>query len=149
MPPPLTSSSMISYRIGDLLDALTQRAGRSEVGGVCRRDLRRYYWLLSVALESAPPVTPAALDAVVERARAALEEDSSEGDLSAPLFACLDLLPGWNALQLFALADRLETLARRPGALLVAGPADLGVRVRQEPVTVNTSKRTNGKGTGL
>jgi hypothetical protein len=131
MPGQLTPSSMISFRAGDLLDALSQRAARSEVGAVCRRDLRRYYWLLAVALESAPPVTPAALDAVVERARAALAEDSAEGDVSAPLFACLDLLPEWNALQLFALADRLETLARRPGALAVAGPADLGVRVKQ------------------
>jgi hypothetical protein len=130
----LTSSSMLSFRAGDLLDALVQRAARSEVGAVCRRDLRRYYWLLSVALESAPPVTEATVDTLVARVSAALEQPSAAGDLSAPLFGCLDLLPGWNALQLLALADRLETLARRPGGLRGArtsshGSEALGVRL--------------------
>jgi len=116
---------MICFRAGDLLPALELRATASETGTVCRRDLRRYYWLLAVALESAPTIAPDALRAVLQRCRAALAEPSSAGDLTAALFACMDLLPGWNALQLFALADRVETLTRT--ACDRFGPPEVGV----------------------
>lgn len=126
-PRALTPSSMICFRAGDLLPALERRASASETGTVCRRDLRRYYWLLAVALESAPTIAPDVLQAIRQRCRGALAEPSSAGDLTAALFTCLDLLPDWNALQLFALADRIETLTRTVGDRF--GPPELGVRV--------------------
>lgn len=123
---------MLSFRVGDLLEPLAVRAQPNETGKVCRRDLRRYYWLLALALESAPPAEEVTLRLVLARAEAALAEPTSDGDLTAALVGCLDLLPGWSALQLFALADRLESRLRTKGPLTTT--ADLGVRVSQGQV---------------
>lgn len=121
---------MLSFRVGDLLEPLAVRAQPNETGKICRRDLRRYYWLLALALESAPPADPVALAQVLARAEAALAEPTSDGDLTAALVGCLDLLPGWTPLQLFALADRLESRLRM-------GPVSdlrlLGVKLGEGP----------------
>jgi len=103
---------MVSFRAGAVAPDLRRRAGPSQVGAIAKRDLRRYYWMLDVGLASAPPVTPDVLRLLAERARAA-----HNGDLTAVVFAVLELLPGWNVVQLLALADALERLHRRLGDL--------------------------------
>ena len=116
----LTGSSMVSFRVGDLLTELTRRASPSQVGAVCRRDLRRYYWLLALARASAPPIAPHVEALLTRRAGAALAAPTADGDLTALVFAAVDVLPRgeWGPLQLLALADRLEYEHRTAGAPL-------------------------------
>ena len=84
---PLTGSSMVSFRVGDLLEELTRRAPREQLGAVCRRDLRRYYWLLALGRAAAPPITPEDQATLAVRAGAALAAPSADGDLTALVFA--------------------------------------------------------------
>lgn len=123
---------MLSFRVGDLLAPLAERAQPNETGRVCRRDLRRYYWLLALALESAPPIAADVWEELAARARIALASPTAADDLAAAVFVCLGALPGWNPWQLFAVADRLEATYRRTGTVLPEG-----VRVGQGAVGVD------------
>ena len=106
--PELTGSTMISFRAGDLVEELRKRGSSSQVGAVCRRDLRRYYWVMAVSLASAPAIAEDSWAPIAQRVAAARASPTADGDLSAVVYALSDLLPGWSAVQLLALADRLE-----------------------------------------
>jgi len=116
----IDSLTMISFRAGLMAPELRRRARPGEVGAIAKRDLQRYYWLVQVALAGAPPVTPPALQILLERSRAALGADTAERDLSAAVYACAEALPGWSALQLLALADALERIHRRRNTVTLA-----------------------------
>ena len=106
--PELSGSTMISFRAGDLVEELRKRGSSSQMGAICRRDLRRYYWLLAVALASAPPIGPLEWAPLRARLAAARAAPTAAGDLSAAVFAAGEVLPDWSPLQLLALADQLE-----------------------------------------
>ena len=120
---PLTPSSQVGFAAGPLAPALALRGEPADASAIARRDLRRYYWLLGVALDSAPPIAPGTWERLLQRAGAALAEPTSAGDLTATVYAAVDLLPigtthgarGWTAIQLLALADVMEHTARRCG----------------------------------
>lgn len=139
----MTPSSMICFRAGDLLPALAPRAAPSETGSVCRRDLRRYYWLLAVALEGAPPIPADVWPDLAARASAALSTPTATDDLAAALFVCLGALPGWDPLALYAVADRLETAQRR--GLPLDDPAQIGIKLsdphQAQPSTTRRDRR--------
>ena len=115
-----TSTSMVCFRAGPLACDLGQRARKGGVGAAARRDLGRYYWLLVVALAGSPPLSEAQTEALSRRATAALLAPSADGDQTAVVFACAEVLPGWAPLQLLALADALERAPRDPGGRLTA-----------------------------
>ena len=104
----LTGSTMISFRAGDLVEELGKRGSSSQVGAICRRDLRRYYWVMAVSLASAPAIAEESWAPIARRVAAARSCPTADGDLTAVVYALSDLLPGWSAVQLLALADRLE-----------------------------------------
>jgi hypothetical protein len=116
----LSPTTMVCFRAGPLASDLAQRAGKGAIGAVARRDLGRYYWLLLVALAGSPPLSEDLLGELARYATAALEAPSADGDLTAVVFACAQVLPGWAPLQLLALADALERAPRDPGGRLTA-----------------------------
>ena len=123
--PELTGATMISFRAGDLVEELRKRGSSSQVGAICRRDLRRYYWLLAVSLASAGRIPKAARLALRVRVAAARAAPTARGDLTSAVFAVAEVLPNWSPLQLLALADQLEREGE-DGALIGAGPTEEG-----------------------
>lgn len=127
----LTRRTHITFTVADLLPALQDRCRPQDANAICRRDLRRYYWLLAVALVSAPAIPQARWEELLARCTAALGAETSQGDLTATLFAAADLLPignpharsGWTPIQLLALADRMESVVALYGVAALAGLA--------------------------
>src|SRR5262245_38061084 len=115
----LDSTTMVSFRAGATAGELRRRASAGPVGGIAKRDLARYYWLLRVTLAGSPVISPEVRPTLTERVTAALEQDEQAEDLTAVVFACHEVLPGWTPLQLLALADSLERLHRRGKRLTV------------------------------
>lgn len=152
----LTPSTMIQFTLRELLPALLARTRPQDANARCRQDLRRYYWLLAVSLESAPPIPLPTWHQLLERCAVALAEPTSQGDLTATLFAAADLLPignphtrsGWTPIQLLALADCMEATARLHGVEALPGLAQVGSqgRVRVRSGLVRAGKGGSVKG---
>lgn len=123
----VSPTTMVCFRAGTCAEDLAARARKGGVGGAARRDLGRYYLLLRVALAGSPPLSVEQTEELVRRGTAALETEGGNGvDLTALVFACAEVLPGWAPLQLLALADALERAPRDPGGRLTP-EAVLGV----------------------
>jgi hypothetical protein len=150
---PLTPSSHLVFRAGALAEALAARGEPEDANALARRDLRRYYWLLAVALESAPAIPAPLWERLQRRCAAALAEPTAMGDLSATVYAAVDVLPigsahgkdGWTAIQLLALADALERAVHQKG-----GVSGLGwlVELGEVKVSHRPPRRAVGGGEG-
>lgn len=121
----LSPTTMVCFRAGPLACDLAARARKGGVGGAARRDLGRYYWLCRVALAGSPPLSVEQTQELARLGTAALEAEAGApgangADLTALVFACAEVLPGWTPLQLLALADALERAPRDPGGRITA-----------------------------